>query len=50
MINYIVYIIIVLIIVFVFITALKALLRGIKAKKSLNKEYGIGKKKINNKD
>tara|TARA_Y100000768_G_scaffold324511_1_gene261220 strand:- start:230 stop:379 length:150 start_codon:yes stop_codon:yes gene_type:complete len=48
--SYLVYIIIILILIFVFLIALKALFRGIKARKNLNKNY-IGKnKKINDKD
>ena len=48
--SYLVYIIIILILIFVFLIALKALSRGIKARKNLNKNY-IGKnKKINDKD
>tara|TARA_B100000287_G_scaffold209434_1_gene197610 strand:- start:4 stop:156 length:153 start_codon:yes stop_codon:yes gene_type:complete len=50
LISYLVYIVILLILIFVFSIALKALSRGIKARKNLNKNY-IGKnKKINNKD
>tara|TARA_B100000401_G_C52585672_1_gene614739 strand:+ start:450 stop:593 length:144 start_codon:yes stop_codon:yes gene_type:complete len=45
MISYLVYIIILLILVFVFMIALKALSRGIKAKKNINKEDNIGKDK-----
>lgn len=49
MISYIVYILILLILVFVFLIALKALSRGIKARKNLNKN-NVVKKKINDKD
>jgi len=45
-IGYLVYILILLILVFVFLIALKALSRGIKARKNLNKN-NIEKKKIN---
>ena len=45
MISYLVYIIILLILVFVFMIALKALSRGIKEKKNINKEDNIGKDK-----
>ena len=38
MINYIVYILIFLILVFIFVIAAKAMSRGIKAKKNLNKD------------
>tara|TARA_Y100000817_G_scaffold196453_1_gene153662 strand:- start:53 stop:205 length:153 start_codon:yes stop_codon:yes gene_type:complete len=49
-ISYLVYVIILLILIFVFLIAMKALSRGIKARKNLNKNY-IGKnKKINDKD
>ena len=52
MINYLVYIIILLILVFVSITALKAISRGIEAKKNLNKDDAADKndKNINEKD
>ena len=43
MIIYLVYIIILLILVFVSITALKAILRGIEAKKNLNKDKDADK-------
>ena len=50
MISFIVYIIILLILVFVSIAAMKALFRGIEAKKNLNKNSDIVKKKSNEKD
>ena len=48
MISFIVYIIILLILVFVSIAAMKALFRGIEAKKNLNKNSVISKNKKNN--
>ena len=50
MMSYIVYIVIFLILVFVSITAVKAISRGIEAKKNLNKNSDIVKKKSNEKD
>ena len=50
MISYLVYILILLILVFVFLIALKALSRGIKARKNLNKNNIVKNKKINDKD
>ena len=52
MMSYIVYIVIFLILVFVSITAVKAISRGIEAKKNLNKNsyFVKNKKKVNDKD
>ena len=46
MISYLVYIIILLILFFVIIIALRALLRGIKAKKNQNKKKDISRNKL----
>ena len=43
MINYIVYIVIILILVLVLVIAVKAIIRGIEAKKKLNKNYDYDK-------
>tara|TARA_B100001540_G_C15447507_1_gene479585 strand:+ start:464 stop:628 length:165 start_codon:yes stop_codon:yes gene_type:complete len=43
MINYIVYIVIILILVLVLVIAIKAISRGIEAKKKLNKNYDSDK-------
>ena len=43
MINNIVYSIIIIILVFVFVIAIKAIKRGIEAKKNLNKDYNYDK-------
>jgi len=45
MINYVVYILIVSILIFIFIIALKAMKRGIEAKKNLNQNSNFDKKK-----
>ncbi len=39
MINYIIYIVILIILFFVFFIGIKAVIRGIKAKQKLNKDY-----------
>tara|TARA_B100000029_G_scaffold442345_1_gene460703 strand:+ start:356 stop:502 length:147 start_codon:yes stop_codon:yes gene_type:complete len=46
-ISYLIYIIILLILIFVFLIALRALSRGIKARKNLSKNYIDKNKKIN---
>ena len=50
MLSFIIYIIIILILIFVTIIAVKAIFRGLQAKKNLNKNYDINKKKRDGKD